>query len=61
VPATVFAAIGPRNGIEATPCPAYQSRLAAIAAGPQASIVVTGLPGSCTSQNASPPIPFMCG
>src|SRR5438309_839908 len=35
--------------------------VAARAAGPQASMAIGGWPSGTMSQNASPPIPFMCG
>jgi hypothetical protein len=62
VPATVFAATAPRNGIACVmPRSRYQSRVAARADAPQASRPRTGWPGTLISQNASPPIEFMCG
>ncbi len=62
VPATVFAATPPRKGIApAMPRSRYQSIDAACAAAPHASMPRGSRPGTCTSQNESPPIEFMCG
>jgi hypothetical protein len=62
VPATVLAATPPRNGmLLSMPRSAYHSRDAAAAAAPHASMPRGLRPGACTSQNESPPRPFMCG
>ncbi len=61
VPATVFAASGPRPGIRSNPRLAYHSIETARAAVPEDSIPTTGAPGEAIVQKPSPPIPFMCG
>ncbi len=61
VPATVFAATPPRNGIDESPRSRYDAMLAPCAAAPHASMARGGSPGTWTSQNASPPMEFMCG
>ena len=61
VPATVLAASGPRGGIVFRPRSRYQSIEAAAAAGPQASMATGAAPGAAITQNASPPMPVMCG
>ena len=61
VPATVLAATPPRNGMLDNPRSRYESIVAAPAAAPHASIARGGSPGAWITQNASPPIAFMCG
>ena len=61
VPATVFAARGPRDGIASNPCARYHSGAARAAAAPHASIATGSAPGAWTIQNPSPPMAFMCG
>ena len=62
VPATVLAAMPPRNGMLVVTCRSrYQSMEAACAAAPQASMAPGALPGVDSNQKLSPPIEFMCG
>ena len=62
VPATVLAAMPPRNGMLVVILRSrYQSMEAACAAAPQASMAPGALPGTDSSQKLSPPMEFMCG
>ena len=61
VPATVFAASGPRAGMASSPRERYHSGVARAAAPPQASTATGSAPGVRTIQNPSPPMAFMWG
>ena len=61
MPATVLAAIGPRQGTTDRPCSRYRSMVARPAARPALSTPTGAAPGSAITQKPSPPMLFICG